>query len=115
MSLSLVNNVSPEKCLGTLGAAFMNTGNFEVNLEAELLFTNGDVVDRIRANTTVTMDFGVENDDGAVWVDIPSMTLGGGARSFPVNESILVSLTGNAFGDATLGTSLGVSLFPYMP
>lgn len=115
MSLSLVNNVSPEKCLGTLGAAFMNTGNFEVNLEAELLFTNGDVVDRIRANTTVTMDFGVENDDGAVWVDIPSMTLGGGARSFPVNESILISLTGAAFGDATLGTSLGVSLFPYMP
>ena len=115
MSLTLNNNVSPEKCLGTLGAAFMNTGNFEVNLEAELLFTNGDVVDRIRANTTVTMDFGVENDDGAVWVDIPSMTLGGGARSFPVNESILVSLTGNAFGDATLGTSLGVSLFPYMP
>ncbi len=115
MSLSLNNNVSPEKCLGTLGASFMNTGNFEVNLEAELLFTNGDVIAAIRENRTVTMDFGVENDDGAVWVDIPSMTLGGGARSFPVNESILVSLTGQAFGDATLGTSLGVSLFPYMP
>ena len=115
LSLSLNNNVSPEKVLGQLGAAFMNTGNFEVNLEAEMLFTNGDVIDRIRANTTVSMEFGVENDDGGVWIDIPSMTLGGGARSFPVNESILVSLTGTAFADATLGTSIGVSLFPYLP
>lgn len=115
MSLTLNNNVSPEKCLGNLGASFMNTGNFFVDLEAELLFTNADVIARIKANTTVSMDFGVENDDGAVWVDIPSMTLGNGARSFPVNESILVSLSGQAFGDATLGTSVGVSLFPYVP
>ncbi len=115
MALTLNNNVSPEKCLGVLGAQFMNTGNFLVTLEAELLFTNGDVIAAIRENRTVTMDFGVENDDGGIWVDIPSMTLGGGARSFPVNESILVSLTGNAFGDATLNTSLGVSLFPWMP
>lgn len=115
LSLSLLNNVSPEKVLGQLGAAFMNSGNFEVNLEAEMLFTNGDVIDRIRANETVSMEFGVQNDDGGVWVDIPSMTLGGGARSFPVNESILVSLTGTAFRDATLGTSIGVSLFPFLP
>lgn len=115
MALTLNNNVSPEKCLGVLGAQFMNTGNFLVTLEAELLFTNGKVIEAIRQNRTVTMDFGVENDDGGIWVDIPAMTLGNGARSFPVNESILVTLSGNAFGDPTLGTSIGVSLFPYMP
>jgi hypothetical protein len=43
------------------------------------------------------------------------MTLGGGDREFPVNESILVNTTAQAFGDPTLGTSLGVSLFPYAP
>ncbi len=115
MALTLNNNVSPEKCLGVLGAQFMNTGNFLVTLEAELLFTNGDVIAAIRNNETVTMDFGVENDDGGIWIDIPAMTLGNGARNFPVNESITVTLSGNAFGDPTLNTSIGVSLFPWMP
>jgi hypothetical protein len=109
LTLTLGNNVSPDKVLGTLGAAYMNTGNFEVGLEAELLFTNPLVVNKIRDNETVTMDFVVKNDDGVIAIDIPSMTLGGGSRSFPVNESVLISVTGEAFADPTLNTSIGVS------
>jgi len=115
ITFTINNNVSPEKVLGQLGAKFLNTGNLEIDIETQLLFTNADVVDAIRDNTTVTMDFAVRNDDGVVLVDIPSMTLGGGEREFPVNESILLNTTAQAFGDATLGTSLGVSLFPYAP
>jgi hypothetical protein len=115
LSLKLGNNVSPEKVLGTLGAKYMNTGNFEVDIEAEALFTDPAVVDAIRNNTTVAMDFGVKNDDGAVFVDIPSMTIGNGGKSFPVNESVTIQLTGMAFKDPTLGTSIGVSVFPYLP
>lgn len=115
LTFNINNNVSPEKVLGQLGAKYLNTGNFEIDIEAQLLFTNADVVDAIRNNTTVTMDFSIRNDDGAILVDIPSMTLGGGDREFPVNESILINTTAQAFGDTTLGTSLGVSLFPYVP
>lgn len=115
LTFNINNNVSPEKVLGQLGAKYLNTGNFEIDIEAQLLFTNADVVDAIRANTTVTMDFAIRNDDGAFLVDIPSMTLGGGDREFPVNESILLNTTAQAFGDTTLGTSIGVSLFPYVP
>lgn len=115
LAFNINNNVSPEKVLGQLGAKYLNTGNFEIDIEAQLLFTNADVVDAIRNNTTVTMDFSIRNDDGAILVDIPSMTLGGGDREFPVNESILINTTAQAFGDTTLGTSLGVSLFPYVP
>lgn len=112
LSLTLNNNVSPEKIIGTLGAAYMNTGNFETDLEAQLLFTNGDVVDRIRANTTVTMDFVIKNDDGVIAIDIPSMDLGAGDREFPVNESVLINTTGMAFQDETLATSIGVNIIP---
>lgn len=115
MTMTLGNSVSPEKVIGQLGAKFMNFGNFEVDIVAQLLFTNADVVDRIRANTTVTMDFVVENSDGAIYVDIPSMTLGGGGRDFPVNESVLVNLTGQAFVDPTFNTSIGISIFPVVP
>ena len=112
LSITFNNNVSPEKILGTLGAAYMNYGNFEVDVEAQMLFSNGDVIDRIRNNTTVTMDFIIKNDDGCISVDIPSITLGGGSRDFPENESILVDTTAMAFQDATLGTSIGVSILP---
>lgn len=115
LKLTLNNNVSPEKVLSTLGARYMNTGNFFVDIEADLLFTNADVATAIRDNTTVTMDFAVRNDDGAMLVDIPSMTLGDGSRDFPLNESVRIKTTGQAFRDTTLGTSVGISLFPYVP
>jgi hypothetical protein len=115
MTITLNNNVSPEKVLAQLGAKFMNFGNFEVNIEAQLLFTDANVVDRIRANTTLTMDFIVKNGDGAVHVNIPSMTLGGGGRDFPINESVLINVTGEAFLDPTLNTSIGISIFPTVP
>lgn len=115
VTLTLNNNVSPEKCLGTLGASFMNVGNFEVNLEGQILFTEELVATAIRENQTVTMDTLLKNDDGAICIDIPAMTLGGGDKEFPVNESVLMNLSGEAFGDDTLDTSIGISMFPTVP
>lgn len=115
LSLTLGNEVSPEKCLGTLGALFMNTGNFSVGLEAELLFTDSELAQTIKDNATVTFDVLMRNDDGAIHLDIPSLTLAGGARAFPVNETIRINVTGSAFEDDTLNTSLGFTEYPYFP
>ena len=98
-----------------MGARFMNIGNFEVDIEAQMLFTNKGIVQAVRDNTTLTMDFSIRNSDGAILVDIPAMTLGGGDREYPVNESILVNATSAAFGDATFNASIMVSMFPYAP
>jgi len=115
ITLTLNNNVSPEKVLGTLGAAFMNTGNFDVDIEAQALFTNRDVTAAVRNNTTVTLDFSLRNDDGGLFFDIPSCTLGGGDKEFPENETVLINIPAMAFQDATLGTSIGISLFGFLP
>jgi hypothetical protein len=115
VTLTLGNNVGPEKVLGKLGAKYMNTGNFDVDLETQVLFTSGEVVGAVRDNLTVSMDFVIRNDDGSIAVDIPSQTLGGGDRELPVNESVLVNLEGMAFEDPTFGTSIGVSVFPIAP
>lgn len=115
LNLTLNNNVTPEKVLGTLGAAFMNTGNFDVDIEAQMLFTNKAVPAAIRANTTVTIDFSLRNDDGAIFFDLPAVTLGGGDKEFPENESVLINTPATAFEHPTLGTSIGISLFPYVP
>jgi hypothetical protein len=115
LTLTLNNNVSPEKVLANPGPKYMNYGNFEVTVEAELLFTDSRISAAVRNNTTLTMDFAMRNDDGAVYFDIPAITLGGGSKSFPVGESVTISTTSEAFEDPTLGTSLGVTIFPYTP
>lgn len=112
LNITFNNNVSTQKVLGRLGARFINTGNLEVNIESQIVFTNGEVINRIRGNTTVGLDFVLQNDDGAIVVDVPAMTLGGGAREFPRNEKVLANLTAQAFADPTLNTSMGVSLIP---
>ncbi len=115
LTVTINNNVTPEKVLGVLGARFVNVGNLSVSVEGNILFTNATVPARIRANTTVTMDFITQTDDGTIVMDLPSMTLGGGGRELPVNESVQLALTGETFIDPVLGFVFSTSIFPITP
>jgi len=115
LTINFLNNVSPEKCLGTRGAVFVNAGLFEVNLEGQMLFTNKSIINAIKNNTTVTFAAILSNEDGAIALDMPELTLGGGGREFPVDQSVLVNVTGSSFTSATFGYDIGISLFPAVP
>ena len=115
LTVTFANNVSPEKCIGTLGATFMNSGLFELNIEGQMLFTSKDITNAIRNNTTVTFLTILRNQDGAIAFDVPEMTLSGGGREFPVDQSVLVNITGNSFTSATYGYDIGISVFPVAP
>lgn len=115
LTLTINNNATPEKCLGSRAADFVNVGLFEVSIEGQMLFTNKSIVDAVKNNTTVTFATIFKNDNGAVAVDIPSLTFGGGSREFPVDASVLVSVDGQTFTDPTLGYDIGVSTFPSVP
>jgi hypothetical protein len=115
ISLTLNNNVAGEYVLGRLSPAYVNAGIFEVDLEATALFTDPDVLARVVSNQPVTMDFVMRNDDGAMVVDLPRVTLANGERELPVNESVSIATTAQAFEDPVFGVSLGVSLFPATP
>lgn len=115
LTMNLKNNMAGEKVLGKLGPKYVNAGNLEIDVEFEAIFTNADVITRIRNNGTIGLDFALHNGDGAAYIDFPSGTLEGGKRNFKENESVTINATFMAHKDATLGTSLGVSLFPYVP
>ena len=114
-TFNINNNVSPEKVIGRLGAAFMNFGNFVVSLTTQVLFTSAAVVSAVRNNETVGLDFALANSDGALYYDVPSLNLGDGAKDFPLNETVQINLTGEAFIDDFFGYTLGVTHFPYLP
>lgn len=115
LTLTLNNNTAAEKCLGVLGASFIDTGLFDVDIKSEVLFTESAVVDAIHDNVTVELDFLLKNSDGGVMFDIPALTLGDGSYKFPLNQAVTISLSGQAFADPTLNISLGVSFFPVLP
>lgn len=115
MTITINNNVTPEDVLGRRGHRFINIGNFDVDVETEALFTNPLVPARIKNNTTASFDWIMRNDDGALVADIPSCTVGNGGKSFPVNESVKISLEIQAHVDSFFGTSLSISLFPATP
>lgn len=118
LTFTINNNVTPEQCIGVLGASYVNAGLFEVNLEGQMLFTRKEIGNAVKNNTTVTFSTILRNQDGAIALDIPSLTFGGGDREFPLDASVLVNITGVAFNDPT-GTipnvSLGVTVFPVVP
>lgn len=114
-TLTITNNVSAEKVLGRLGAKYLNAGNFEVDVENQMLFTNADVAHAVRCNEDVGLDFVLRNGDGGAAFDFPVGTLDGGGREYPVNESVLINTTFAAHQNDDLGFSLGISFFPALP
>lgn len=115
LDITISNAISPEKVLGSLGAAFMNYGDFMVTGSAQCLFTDLAVVNAVRNNTTVSLDVLLSNDDGAIYMNIPGMVLGSGTKSFPKNETVKVDISSEAFEDEFFGFCLGFTYFPYLP
>ncbi len=115
LTLTISNNVSPEKCLGTLGAVFVNSGLFEVNLEGQMIFTNKQIINAIKNNDTVTFQAIFRNDNGGFCIDIPELTFSGGDREFPQDASVLVNISGASFTSNTFGYDMGISLFAAVP
>lgn len=114
-TLMLRNGASAEKVIGSLGAVGMNFGNIEADVELEGLFTQSETVTAIRDNRTVTYDMALKNGDGGLFFDIPSATIEGGDLSLPVNETVKIGSKIVAFQDPTLGYSMSLSTFPYIP
>lgn len=115
ITLTINNSATVEKCLGQRAGSFVNAGAFEVKIEGQMLFTNKAIVNAVKNNTTVTAAVAVKNDNGAVVIDLPAMTFGGGDREFPVDASVLVSITGETFTDSTFGYDIGISTFASVP
>ncbi len=115
IELAIDNNVSPEKVLNRLGARFVNFGNFFVDISSSIIFSDGAVLQRIRQNTTASLDLFQRNEDGVLAFSISSMTLGDGTKDLPIDETVLLNLSGEAFEDPTTGASLSVSFIPSVP
>lgn len=114
-TFTLTNNVAGEKVIAKLGPKYLNVGNIEVDVETQVLFTNPDVIERIRCNKTVALDWIMRNGDGGVAFDLPSGTFDGGGREMPANQSVLLNTTFMAHEEEEFDFTCGLSFFPVLP
>lgn len=114
-NISINNNVAAEYVLGQLEAEFMNFGNFEVDIETSVVFTDAVVLSAIRNNTTLGLSMAYKNGDGGFVLDMPCGTFSDGSKNLARNEKIKLNSPFMVHKDEERGYSMSVSLFWYLP
>ena len=117
--LSINNNITMNKAVGTLGAFEATAGTFEVGGNVTAYFQNTDALDALRANSDVTIDFAVVKDNAGFAIDLPLLSLDDGRLNVELNQAVTIPLGMMAAdgGDvnANLAHTLCMSFFDYLP
>lgn len=119
MTITVNNNVSPDKAIGVLGGFDATHGNFEVTGSLTAYFMDVDSISAVRDNSDVTMDMHLAKENAGITVDIPLLALGDGRLDVAQNEAIRIPLT----QEAAIGTgaitgfdhTLLMSFYDYLP
>lgn len=114
-TLTINNNVGQEYAIGSLAPKSVSQGNLEITLSGNVFFDSPEVMSAITNNCTVSADVFLTNEDGGIFIDIPSATLSDGNRDFTNNEKIKQALTVTAYLEEEWNYSLSTTLFPYLP
>lgn len=114
LTLTINNNVSPNKAIGVLGGFETSTGTFEVGGSLEVYFADIAGVQAVRNNADVTLDFFLSKANQGLLFDVPLLSLGDGRLNVAQDEPILLPLENNA-AESAFGYTLLMQQFPYLP
>jgi hypothetical protein len=112
--ISINNNVSPNKAIGTLGAFDTTAGNFEVGGSITAYFTTTAAVKAVRQNADACFSvIGASKNAGFIF-DIPLLGLGGGRLNVEKDAAIMVPLE-PAGAENPNGYTMLYESFSYLP
>lgn len=114
LTLSVNNNVTPNKAVGVLGAFDTSAGTFEVGGSLTAYFADITAVQAVRNNSDVTLDFSLVKDNKGLLFDIPLLALGDGRLNVEQDQAIQLPLETNA-AQSDYGYTLLMMSFPYLP
>lgn len=114
MTLTINNNVSANKAIGSLGAFDMTAGTFEVGGSATVYFADVLATRAVRDNADVTLDMILVKNNAGLLFDIPLLTLGDGRATVEQDQSIMLPLE-NMAAESAFGNTLTYISYPYLP
>lgn len=91
-AMSIKNNVSPNKVIGSIGAVDMTAGNFEVSGTMTAYFSTVEAIQAVKDNASVTLDMIIAKDNAAILFDLPVITLGEGRAKIEQDQAVTLPL-----------------------
>jgi hypothetical protein len=118
-TISINNNVTPNKAVGVLGAFDVTAGTFTVSGELTAYFSNVSATQAVRNNVDVTLDISFVKDNTGIVYDLPLIALGDGRLNVEVDQPITLPLTTDAASGQDVAQNLDhtllITYFNYLP
>jgi hypothetical protein len=118
-SISINNNVTPNKAVGVLGAFDVTAGTFMVSGSLTAYFSDVSAILAVRNNSDVTLDIGFVRDNQGLIFDLPLISLGDGRLSVEIDQPITLPLSTDAASGEDINENLDhtllVTYFNYLP
>lgn len=118
-TITINNNVSPNKAVGVLGAFDVTAGTFQVSGSLTAYFADITAVSAVRNNSDITLDMRFVRDQQGIVLDFPLLSLGDGRLNVEVDQAITLPLNADAASgedvDPGLDHTLLITHFNYLP
>ena len=119
ITMTINNNVSPNKAVGTLGSIDQTAGAFEVSGSLTAYFADVTAVAAVRANSDITIDMAIVKANSGLVLDIPLLALGDGRLNVELDAPIKIPLELSAADATKVDTALDytamITWFDYLP